>query len=139
MTLMTLIKSNIATEALDMLKMLMKLIMLMRLMKLMKLMQLCMVRKLLVKLYVKLYVKLFGEACEKPFGEAVRKLMTLIKSNIATKALDILKMLMKLIMLMKLMKLCKVKKLLVRLSVKLFGKARLFDEAVHKAVAEDDW
>ena len=55
MTLMTLIKSNIiATEALDMLKMLMKLIMLM------KLMQLCMVRKLLVKLYV----KLFGEACD---------------------------------------------------------------------------
>ena len=51
--LMTLIKSNIATEALDMLKMLMKLIMLMRLMKLM---QLCMVRKL--------YVKLFGEACD---------------------------------------------------------------------------
>ena len=85
MKLMTLIKSNIATEALDMLKMLMKLIMLMRLMKLMKLMQLCMVRKLLVKLYVKLYVKLFGEACEKPFGEAVCKLMTLIKSNIATK------------------------------------------------------
>ena len=50
---MTLIKSNMATEALDMLKMLMKLIMLMRLMKLM---QLCMVRKL--------YVKLFGEACD---------------------------------------------------------------------------
>ena len=57
MKLMMLIKSNIATEALDMLKMLMKLIMLMRLMKLM---QLCMVRKLLVKLYV----KLFGEACD---------------------------------------------------------------------------
>ena len=57
-TLMTLIKSNIATEALDMLKMLMKLIMLMRQMKLMKL---CKVNKLLVKLYVKL------------FGEAIRK------------------------------------------------------------------
>ena len=39
-----------------------------------------------------------------------------------------LTMLMKLIMLMRLMKLSKVKKLLVKLSVKLFG------EAVHKAV-----
>ena len=54
---MTLIKSNIATEALDMLKMLMKLIMLMRLMKLMKL---CKVKMLLVKLSV----KLFGDACD---------------------------------------------------------------------------
>ena len=58
------------------------------------------------------------------------KLMTLIKSNIASEAVYTLKLLMKLIMLMRLMtlmKLRKVKKLLVKLSVKLFGEA--YDEA----------
>ena len=54
--------------------------------------------------------------------------MTLIKSNIATEALDMLKMLMKLIMLMELIKLKKIMKLLVKLFLK------MFDGAVHKTV-----
>ena len=53
------------------------------------------------------------------------KLMTLIKSNIASEAVYTLKLLMKLIMLMRLMKLMKLSKV-----------KKLFGEAVRKAVAE---